>query len=108
MSLAHREYDSDETRALFELVADLAQREIRPVAAAAEQAGAFPDRPFALLSEAGLMGLPYPGELGGGGLPDAVDLQVGEERAGGRPARRGCPLPSRSRRWACGPRPPRR
>jgi len=81
MSLAHREYASDETRALFELVADLAEKEIRPAAAAAEQAGTFPDRPFALLGEAGLMGLPYPGELGGG-QPYAVYLQVVEEQIG--------------------------
>ena len=82
MSLAHREYDSDEARAIFELAAELAGKEIRPAAAAAEQAGAFPDRPFALLGEAGLMGLPYPEELGGGGQPYTVYLQVVEELAG--------------------------
>ena len=82
MSLAHREYDSDEARAIFELAAELAGKEIRPAAAAAEQAGAFPDRPFALLGEAGLMGLPYPEELGGGGQPFTVYLQVVEELAG--------------------------
>ena len=82
MSLAHREYDSDEARAIFELAAELAGKEIRPAAAAAEQASAFPDRPFALLGEAGLMGLPYPEELGGGGQPYTVYLQVVEELAG--------------------------
>ena len=35
MSLAHREYDSDEARAIFELAAELAGKEIRPAAAAA-------------------------------------------------------------------------
>jgi len=82
MSLAHREYDSDEARAIFELAAELAEKEIRPAAAAAEQAGTFPDRSFALLGEAGLMGLPYPEELGGGGQPYTVYLQVVEELAG--------------------------
>src|SRR5205809_6076440 len=82
MSLAHREYDSDEARAVFELAADLAEKEIRPAADAAEQAGAFPDRPFALVGEAGLMGLPYAEETGGGGQPYAVYLQVVEELAG--------------------------
>jgi alkylation response protein AidB-like acyl-CoA dehydrogenase len=82
MSLAHREYASEETRALFELTADLAEREIRPAADAAEQAGTFPGRAFALIGEAGLMGLPYPEELGGGGQPYEVYLQVVEELAG--------------------------
>src|SRR5215475_7251145 len=82
MSMAHREYDSDEARAIFELAAELAGKEIRPAAAAAEEAGAFPAREFALIGEAGLMGLPYPEELGGGGQPYATYLQVVEELAG--------------------------
>jgi alkylation response protein AidB-like acyl-CoA dehydrogenase len=82
MSAVEREYRDDETRALLGLVADLAEREIRPAAAAAERDGIFPRKAFRLLGAAGLLGLPFPDRLGGGGLPYETYLQVVEELAG--------------------------
>ncbi|UNZ20485.1 acyl-CoA dehydrogenase [Streptomyces sp. 891-h] len=79
-----RELPTDEARDLLGLVRDLVQREIKPVAAEQEAAGAFPRETFRLLSEAGLLGLPYPEEYGGGGQPYQVYLQVLEELAAAR------------------------
>jgi alkylation response protein AidB-like acyl-CoA dehydrogenase len=73
----------DETRALFELAGDLADREIRPAAAGAEQEGRFPRELLRTLGRAGLLGLPYPATYGGGGVPYQVYLQVLEELAAG-------------------------
>jgi alkylation response protein AidB-like acyl-CoA dehydrogenase len=66
---------------LLALAAEIADRELAPRAAAAEAAGEFPREVFALLGEAGLMSLPYPEHLGGGGQPYEVYLQVLEELA---------------------------
>ncbi|MGP3991183.1 acyl-CoA dehydrogenase [Streptomyces sp. 3N207] len=79
-----RELPTDESRDLLGLVRDLVQREIKPVAAEQEAAGVFPRETFRLLSEAGLLGLPYPEEYGGGGQPYQVYLQVLEELAAAR------------------------
>jgi len=68
-------------RALLELTADLAQREVRPAADAAEREARFPREIFRTLGGAGLLGLPYPEELGGGGQPYESYLQVVEELA---------------------------
>ncbi len=81
MGLAEREYRDKETRTLFELAAELADAELRPVAAAAERAGAFPRGVFRVLGAAGLLSLPYPERLGGGGQPYETYLQVVEELA---------------------------
>jgi alkylation response protein AidB-like acyl-CoA dehydrogenase len=82
VSAVEREHRDDEARALFGLVADLAEREIRPAAAAAERDGIFPRKAFSTLGAAGLLGLPFPARLGGGGLPYETYLQVVEELAG--------------------------
>ncbi|HEY7144456.1 MAG TPA: acyl-CoA dehydrogenase family protein [Streptosporangiaceae bacterium] len=82
MSLAEREFADDQTRALFELTAELADAELRPAADAAEREGRFPREAFRLLGRAGLLSLPYPERLGGGGQPYATYLQVIEELAG--------------------------
>ena len=81
MSLAQREYRDSETRALFELAAELADAELRPAAAAAERDGRFPREAFRVLGAAGLLSLPYPERFGGGGLPYETYLQVVEELA---------------------------
>ncbi len=64
---------------LLELVRELADRELAPVAAEHERAGRFPREIFRTLGRAGILGLPYPEQLGGGGQPYEVWLQVLEE-----------------------------
>ncbi|MFE6335575.1 acyl-CoA dehydrogenase [Streptomyces sp. NPDC057806] len=76
-----RQLPTDEARDLISLVRDIAQREIAPKAAEEEDAGRFPREVFSLLSEAGLLGLPYDAEYGGGDQPYEVYLQVLEELA---------------------------
>ncbi len=75
-----RQLPTDEARDLISLVRDIAQREIAPKAAEEEDAGRFPARLW-LLSDSGLLGLPYDSEYGGGDQPYEVYLQVLEELA---------------------------
>ncbi|MFH9176382.1 acyl-CoA dehydrogenase family protein [Streptomyces albogriseolus] len=75
---------TDEARDLLTLVRDIAQREVAPRAAEEEEAGRFPRELFTLLSESGLLGLPYDAEYGGGDQPYEVYLQVLEELARAR------------------------
>ncbi|OQD54183.1 acyl-CoA dehydrogenase [Streptomyces phaeoluteigriseus] len=75
---------TDEARDLLALVEDIARREIVPEAAEEEDAGRFPRELFTLLSEAGLLGLPYPSAYGGGDQPYEIYLQVVEELAAAR------------------------
>ena len=79
-----RQLPTDEARDLISLVRDIAQREIAPKAAAEEDAGRFPREVFTLLSESGLLGLPYDSDYGGGDQPYEVYLQVLEELAAAR------------------------
>jgi alkylation response protein AidB-like acyl-CoA dehydrogenase len=74
-----RECPDDETRALFELTAELADDVLRPRVDAAERDGSFPREEFRVLGRAGLLGLPYPERFGGGGQPYQTYLQVVEE-----------------------------
>ncbi|WP_369167735.1 acyl-CoA dehydrogenase family protein [Streptomyces sp. R28] len=76
-----RQLPTDEARDLISLVRDIAQREIAPNAAEEEDAGRFPREVFTLLSQSGLLGLPYDSEYGGGDQPYEVYLQVLEELA---------------------------
>ncbi|MFE8955079.1 MULTISPECIES: acyl-CoA dehydrogenase family protein [Streptomyces] len=75
---------TDEARDLLTLVRDIAQREVAPRAAEEEEAGRFPRELFTLLSESGLLGLPYDSDHGGGDQPYEVYLQVLEELARAR------------------------
>lgn len=79
-----RQLPTEESRDLLALVREIAQREVRPKAAEEEDAGRFPREVFTLLSESGLLGLPYAGEFGGGEQPYEVYLQVLEELAAAR------------------------
>ncbi|MEU6466710.1 acyl-CoA dehydrogenase family protein [Streptomyces sp. NPDC046976] len=76
-----RQLPTDEARDLLTLVREIARREIAPRAAEEEDAGRFPREVFTLLSESGLLGLPYAAEHGGGDQPYEVYLQVLEELA---------------------------
>jgi alkylation response protein AidB-like acyl-CoA dehydrogenase len=72
-----------EARELLELTRELVERELAPKAAEYEAAGRFPREVFRTIGRAGLLGLPYSEEDGGGGQPYSVYLQVLEELASG-------------------------
>lgn len=82
--LVDRQLPTEESRDLLALVRDIVQRKIVPGAAAGEEAGHFPREIFTLLSEAGLLGLPYESAYGGGDQPYEVYLQILEELAAAR------------------------
>jgi alkylation response protein AidB-like acyl-CoA dehydrogenase len=73
---------TDEAEALLALVRELADAELRPRVAEHERRAEFPREVVRTLGRAGLLGLPYPEEYGGGGQPYEVYLQVLEELAG--------------------------
>jgi alkylation response protein AidB-like acyl-CoA dehydrogenase len=76
---ATRVLPTEEAADLLKLVRDLATRELAPLSARAEADEDFPRETFRLLGRAGVLGLPYPEEYGGGGQPYEVYLQVLEE-----------------------------
>src|SRR5213595_2195732 len=72
---------TDEAYSLLELTRDLADAELAPRADDYEERAEFPRELLRTLGRAGLLGLPYPEEYGGGGQPYEVYLQVLEELA---------------------------
>lgn len=70
-----------ESADLIDLTRDIAARELASVASQHERDGRFPREQFRVLGRAGLLGLPYPEEVGGSGQPYEVYLQVIEEIA---------------------------
>jgi alkylation response protein AidB-like acyl-CoA dehydrogenase len=73
---------TDEARALLDLTEDLAEGELAPRVDDYEARGEFPRDLLRTLGRAGLLGLPYPEEFGGGAQPYEVYLQVLEVLAG--------------------------
>src|SRR4051794_41819456 len=73
---ASRVMPTEEATDLLHLVRDLAAKELAPRAAADEASETFPRDVFRLLGRAGLLGLPYSEEYGGGGQPHEGYLQA--------------------------------
>ena len=78
-----RTLPSSEAEALLELTRDLVEAELAPRAAEMEARAEFPREVFRTLGKAGLLGLPYGEEHGGGAQPYEVYLQVLEELSRG-------------------------
>ena len=72
---------TDEARALIELTREVADKELATRVDDHERSETYPEGLFTTLGETGLLGLPYPEDLGGGGQPYEVYLQVLEELA---------------------------
>jgi alkylation response protein AidB-like acyl-CoA dehydrogenase len=72
---------TDEARALIELTREVADKELATRVDDHERSETYPEGLFTTLGGTGLLGLPYPEELGGGGQPYEVYLQVLEELA---------------------------
>ena len=72
---------TEESQDLIDLTRQICADQLAPNVGAAEEAAQFPRDTFALLGRSGLLSLPYAQELGGGGQPYEVYLQVIEEIA---------------------------
>ena len=70
-----------EAEDLLDLVREIADKELAPIVDQHERTESYPGGLFAVLGQAGLLGLPYPEEFGGGDQPYEVYLQVLEELA---------------------------
>src|SRR4051794_34556168 len=76
-----RELPTPEAADLLALTRELADAELAPKAAQYEREERFPREIFRLIGDAGLLGLPFGEDVGGGGQPYEVYLQVVEELA---------------------------
>ncbi|HLM08598.1 MAG TPA: acyl-CoA dehydrogenase family protein [Thermoleophilaceae bacterium] len=72
---------TDEQRAIRSLVRDFADAEIRPAAEELDRTKSFPYEIVRRLGELGIMGIPYPEELGGGGADNMSYALAIEELA---------------------------
>ena len=79
VSTVTRSLPSDESRQLLDLTRQMAGDLLVPHVDAAESAGEFPRELLRILGRSGLLSLAYPEEIGGGGQPYTVYLQVLEE-----------------------------
>ncbi|MFD7076461.1 acyl-CoA dehydrogenase family protein [Nocardioides sp. NPDC059952] len=78
---AQRLMPTDESVDLIDLTRSIVDKELRPVIADLDASATFPRDVFRTLGRAGLLSLPYPEEVGGGGQPYEVYLQALEEIA---------------------------
>ncbi|SIO84896.1 acyl-CoA dehydrogenase family protein [Nocardiopsis sp. JB363] len=78
-----RTLHTPEAEQLLDLTREIVAKEITPRVAEDEENSVFPREAFTTLGRAGLLGLPYSGEYGGGDQPYEVYLQVVEELASG-------------------------
>ncbi|SKB06011.1 acyl-CoA dehydrogenase family protein [Aeromicrobium choanae] len=78
---AQRLMPTDESADLIELTRSIVDKELRPVIAGFDASATFPRDVFRTLGRAGLLSLPYPEEVGGGGQSYEVYLQALEEIA---------------------------
>ncbi len=83
MPLVDRLLLSAEAEDFLEVARSIVAKDLRPRVDEAERNGEFPRDVFLTLGRAGLLGLPYPEEVGGGGQPYENYLQILEEVAGG-------------------------
>jgi len=72
---------TSEAEDLLALTRELGDKELSTRVEEHERSETYPDGLFAVLGDAGLLGLPYPEEYGGGAQPYEVYLQVLEELA---------------------------
>jgi alkylation response protein AidB-like acyl-CoA dehydrogenase len=79
---AERNLPTSEAEEIVGLARSVAQEQLAPRVAAAEEDADFPRDVFRTLGELGFLGMPYPEEVGGAGQPYEVYLQVLEEIAG--------------------------
>lgn len=80
-SAVDRLLPSIEAHDLIQLASDVADKVLDPIVDHHEREESYPDGVFATLGETGLLTLPYPESMGGGGQPYEVYLQVLEELA---------------------------
>ena len=78
---AERLMPTEESTDLIDLTRSIVDKELRPVVDEHDRDARFPREAFRTLGRAGLLGLPYPEEVGGAGQPYEVYLQVVEEIA---------------------------
>jgi hypothetical protein len=74
---------TEEQRELLALTREIRAKELAPQAAEFEAASRFPREVFRLLGRSGLLSLAYPVDVGGGGQPYEIYLQILEEVAAG-------------------------
>ncbi|MGD8150576.1 acyl-CoA dehydrogenase family protein [Ornithinimicrobium sp. Y1694] len=79
--MVQRLLPTEESRDLLALVREIADEQLLPQVDEAEAAHRLPREIFTMLGQTGLLSLPYAEELGGGGQPYEVYLQVVEEVA---------------------------
>ncbi len=76
---AERNLPTPEAEEIVGLARSVAQEQLAPRAAGAEEDAAFPRDVFRTLGGLGFLGMPYPEEVGGAGQPYEVYLQALEE-----------------------------